>query len=173
MMKHVPNCITLFRIAATVMLLFISPEVLMFYIIYTLAGISDVLDGTIARKYHLESDLGSKLDSVADISYYVVMVYKMFPKLSERLPKLYWYWIILILAVRCISYILSFRYEHTFASLHTILNKLTAFSVFLVPFVMLTSFLGIYSIIVAVIASISAIYELGIHLRRKELPANS
>ena len=130
MMKYVPNCITIFRILATLLLLFLSPEILAFYVIYLLAGASDVLDGTIARKYHLESRLGSKLDSIADICYYIVMVYKMLPELTLKLSKFYWYWVIAILGLRCISYFLSFRYEHQFASLHTILNKLTAFFTF-------------------------------------------
>jgi CDP-diacylglycerol--glycerol-3-phosphate 3-phosphatidyltransferase len=38
-----------------------------FVVLYLLSGLSDVLDGYIARRFHVESDLGGKLDGLADI----------------------------------------------------------------------------------------------------------
>ena len=42
-----------------------KPLSTLFLTIYVLTGISDVLDGAIARKYTTTSELGAKLDSIA------------------------------------------------------------------------------------------------------------
>lgn len=66
-----PNIITILRILLIPVYLFffyssLENNVLFAGIIFILAGISDVLDGYIARKYDLTSDLGALLDPVAD-----------------------------------------------------------------------------------------------------------
>ncbi len=65
--KHVPNALSVIRIILSVSLLFFAKDhVVLFCIAYLLAGISDVLDGKIARYYHVESKIGSMLDAVGD-----------------------------------------------------------------------------------------------------------
>ena len=41
----------------------------MFYALYTVAGFSDMIDGAVARKTDTVSELGSKLDAIADIVF--------------------------------------------------------------------------------------------------------
>lgn len=69
--KNIPNIITVFRIVLIpiYLLLFYSNKenrILLAGLTYILAGISDILDGQIARKYNLVSKLGSVLDPFAD-----------------------------------------------------------------------------------------------------------
>ena len=45
-----PNALSFFRVASAISLLFIKPFSLPFWIIYSFAGASDVLDGYLARK---------------------------------------------------------------------------------------------------------------------------
>ncbi len=71
MIRHVPNTITLFRIA-------LIPLFLLFFYadfkyanwvslcIFVIAAISDGVDGYVARRWHVTSDLGRFLDPVAD-----------------------------------------------------------------------------------------------------------
>ena len=51
-MKNVPNFITCIRILGTIILLFIDPFTTGFYVLYTFCGVTDVLDGLIARKFN-------------------------------------------------------------------------------------------------------------------------
>ena len=68
---NIPNILTLLRIILVpiYLLVFFSNlknRVLLAGLIFILAGISDVLDGYIARKYDLITKLGSVLDPFAD-----------------------------------------------------------------------------------------------------------
>jgi len=63
-----PNIITILRILLTpLFIIFILKDLLIFaLIVFTLAGISDGLDGFIARCYNQKSELGAHLDPIAD-----------------------------------------------------------------------------------------------------------
>jgi len=66
-----PNVITFFRILLIPIYLFIfysgtENSILFSGLIFILAGISDVADGFIARRYNLESKLGALMDPFAD-----------------------------------------------------------------------------------------------------------
>ena len=61
-----PNICTMLRIVGTVGLLLIRPLTLPFYLLYTFCGITDVLDGTIARATNSTSEFGARLDSISD-----------------------------------------------------------------------------------------------------------
>ena len=68
---NIPNALTLLRILLVPLYLYIfysSSENNIFFagLIFLLAGITDVLDGYIARKYDLGTDLGAILDPFAD-----------------------------------------------------------------------------------------------------------
>ena len=56
-----PNICTMLRIVGTVGLLLIRPLTLPFYLLYTFCGITDVLDGTIARATNSTSEFGARL----------------------------------------------------------------------------------------------------------------
>ncbi|MBL1241194.1 MAG: CDP-diacylglycerol--glycerol-3-phosphate 3-phosphatidyltransferase [OCS116 cluster bacterium] len=79
---NIPNLLTMFRIVA------VAAIVVCFYFegdtwrwialgIYVVAGITDFLDGYIARKWDMQSDLGRMLDPIADkllISIVILML---------------------------------------------------------------------------------------------------
>ena len=75
----IANAITYCRIIIS-MLMFLfsvfSPE---FYVCYLLAGISDMIDGTIARKLGTSSKFGEKLDTVADFVFAAAALFKLLP----------------------------------------------------------------------------------------------
>lgn len=163
-MKYVPNIISCFRILATIALFFAKAFTGPFFVIYALAGISDVLDGWIARSTNNTTDAGAKLDSAADLLYYIIMAVKIFPVLMERLSVLTWCVIGLIVALRIFSYCyIAIKYGR-FASLHTYMNKLTGAVVFLMPFLVRTRYLGVYSVAGCAIALLAAVEELVIDI---------
>lgn len=81
---NIPNLITIFRIILVPIFLFMfnshmESRVLYSGGIFLLAGISDVLDGHIARRYNLTTKLGSVLDPFADkmMSFAVLISFTM------------------------------------------------------------------------------------------------
>lgn len=136
-LRHLPNCITALRIFGTISLLFTEPLSLWFYIVYCVAAATDLLDGFIARKFKLTSDLGAKLDSAADLVFYAVMIILILPILIEKLPVEIWYGVGLILFLRAIIYLYAAIRFHRFASTHSIINKITSACVFAIPFLLI------------------------------------
>ena len=96
-MKNIPNLITMARVLGTVVLLTMEPFSRQFLIVYFLCGISDVLDGMIARKMNTVSKKGQMLDSVADAFMFIVLL-SIFVS-SFKLPLWGIYWIVAIVLV--------------------------------------------------------------------------
>lgn len=70
-LKHVPNILSAFRICLVpvfVVAYFLDPRTIKIYaaIVYAVASFTDFLDGFIARKYNLISNLGRLLDPLGD-----------------------------------------------------------------------------------------------------------
>ena len=166
--KQLPNFISCLRIVGTITLLFIEPLTIGFYVLYTSCGFTDILDGFIARKFNATSELGSKLDSIADILYYAVMIIKILPILIKILPMYVWYMLFGVIIVRLISYIIAaFRYKRL-VSHHTYMNKASGFSAFLVPYFIEHSIAVEYCTLLGVIVSAATLEELLMHIICKE-----
>lgn len=166
------NHITFLRIIGTISLLFINIKAVVFYIVYAIAGFTDILDGYVARKTNTVSDFGSKLDSVSDLLFYLVMILKFMPILIKILP--FYIWIIAGAAViiRLLAYFVAALKFKKFSSMHTYLNKLTGFFVFLIPFAMLFKFKIYYFIFAAFLGLTASMEELIIHLILLEYKPN-
>lgn len=166
--KQLPNCITAFRICAAALLLLAEPFSEPFYALYLLCGLSDVIDGWLARKMGASSELGARLDSIADILFYFSMLIKLLPTLLERLTPGLWIALGTALLLRCASYAAAGVKYHRFASLHTYMNKFTGLCVFLVPYFILLPFYIPLCAAVCAVAGLASAEELIIHLSSKE-----
>lgn len=64
----IPNIISLFRIILITpfVVFFLNQDYIVAAVLLVVSGISDFLDGVIARKFHQESELGKILDPLAD-----------------------------------------------------------------------------------------------------------
>ena len=158
------DIITLIRMAGTLLLVVVEPLTARFFWLYGLTGLTDVLDGWIARKTNTASDFGAKLDSAADLLFYAVMLLRLFPTLWILLPRQIWYAVAVIVMVRLSAYLVAAVKYRCFASLHTKMNKLTGLAVFLLPFSLATQFRIAYCWAVCVIGAVSSAQELLIHL---------
>ena len=67
-MRHLPNIICLIRIALIVPLLqaMVAGEQALILVLFSIAAVSDALDGYLAKRFHWTSDLGRFLDPMAD-----------------------------------------------------------------------------------------------------------
>ena len=160
----VPNFISSLRIVGTASLLFIDPLTELFYIIYTLSGFSDILDGWVARTTHTTSELGSKLDTIADLLLYAVMIIRVFPELWARLAVWIWYALALAIVIRIVSYTYVAIRHHQLSAMHTYGNKVTGLLAFLVPYFLLLTNATPACGVVVIAAVLSSAEELLIHL---------
>lgn len=85
-LKSLPNMITSIRFILAPFLLYFSykNELLLFTVLFYVCGISDYIDGPIARRYNLTSELGSFLDNVADellLLFGLIFIYLLKPEI--------------------------------------------------------------------------------------------
>ncbi len=165
--KNVPNCISIIRIFISVSLLLVKPFSQLFFFLYLMCGISDVLDGYIARKIDAFSKFGPVLDSVSDLIFISIVLYIIIPIVD--FPLWIIHWIVVIALIRVISLTFGFTKYRQLAFLHTYANKATGISLFCFPIVFSIFGEEITGIIVCCIASISATEELLINLTSKTL----
>ena len=116
------------RIALCLPLLMVDAMTLPFWVLYVIAGLTDMLDGFLARRWGVESKFGARLDSMADFVFVLVVGYMLFPWL--KLPTTLWMIISLIVMVKVINAISSFVVKYKIEYLHTKANKLTGFLLF-------------------------------------------
>ena len=95
------NLITIFRILASAALLFCPALSPAFFAVYIFAGITDMLDGFVARKIGTASDFGAKLDTVADLALIAVCLCKLLPILD--LSGWLYGWIALIALIKVVN----------------------------------------------------------------------
>lgn len=166
--KNLANMITSVRIMGTLLFLFLAVPSTAFYAVYAISGISDALDGFVARKMKIQSRFGSALDSFADLFFYTAMMLKVLPVLFRVLPGFVWYVLAVILLLRVTDYVYTARKFGRFAAMHTILNKLTGGMMFLIPFLMETGMpFTVYSCCLLAVGLAAIIQELSRHIREK------
>lgn len=72
-----------------------------FYVLYLAAGLTDILDGAVARRTNTVTDSGAGLDSAADTFFVAVCLWKLLPGLA--VPPWLWTWIVLITLIKMIK----------------------------------------------------------------------
>jgi CDP-diacylglycerol--glycerol-3-phosphate 3-phosphatidyltransferase len=155
--KTLPNIITIFRVIAALGLLFFGVEDVAFWVIYLACGISDMLDGYLARKFHCESKTGALLDSLADIVFVACCCIKLIPILV--LPDWLWIWFLVIVLIKVINQISAVVIYKKCVFPHTIANKVTGLLLFVgIPVTFFIKSL-IPIIIFAIFATFAAIQE--------------
>ena len=151
------NTISLFRIAAGIVLLFCPAFSPAFYVFYIAAGLSDILDGFVARKTDTVSKLGAKLDTIADFVLVVVCLIKLLPVLS--IPAWLYAWIGIIALIKVVNIISGFVVQRKFVAIHSVMNKATGALLFLMPLTIPAVGLKYSAIIVCAVATFAAIQE--------------
>jgi len=166
-MKHLANSITTIRIVAAIAMIFTAPLSMPFFIFYAVGGISDMIDGTVARKLGTQSHLGARLDSVADLFFLISAAIKLLPTLWNIVP-IWAMWVVaVIVAVKLLSAVIGMIRFHKLTFLHTYLNKSAGAAVFLLPFFYSDFFTALIGAACG-IAFLAAIEEFVCTLRIKE-----
>ena len=116
MKKQLANMLTGCRILSCGALLLVPVFSVPFYIVYALCGLSDMLDGTVARKTGGVSRLGARLDSAADLLLTAVVLGRLLPVLS--VPGWLWVWVAVTAALRLLNILCGFFCQKTLVMLH-------------------------------------------------------
>ena len=145
------------RIVLCLPLLLVDAMTLPFWTLYVIAGLTDMLDGFLARRWGVESKFGARLDSLADFMLVLAVGYKLFPYM--KLPTALWMMIGLIALVKVSNALSSYVVKHKIAFLHTKANKLTGFLLFIGMMIVGQSYFIPVAWVIACIALFAAIQE--------------
>ena len=154
-MKHLPNVLSILRIAGSIGLLFCDVTGWPFWVLYALCGISDMIDGWLARKLHAETEAGAVLDSVSDLVFVACCAVRLIP--AVEIPVWLWTWAGVIVFIKIMNQVSALVVCKRLCFPHTLANKLTGILLFLAAPAMFRSVIPIA--IVAAIATFAAVQE--------------
>ncbi|MBP5459763.1 MAG: CDP-alcohol phosphatidyltransferase family protein [Clostridia bacterium] len=151
------NLITCIRIVCSIALLFCPVFSPAFYALYITAGVSDMIDGAVARRTGTVSDFGAKLDTAADFVLVVVCLIKLLPAI--HVPTWLIIWIIVIAVIKAINLISGYVMRKEIVVLHTAMNKMTGLLLFVLPLTLPFLDLKYSGAVVSAVATFAAIQE--------------
>ena len=157
MKLNMANIITGIRIVCSMALLFCPVFSSAFYILYIVAGISDMIDGTVARKTGTVSNFGLKLDTAADFVLVLCCLIKLIPIL--HIPTWLIIWIIVIAVIKAINLISGYVMRKELVVVHTVMNKVTGILLFVLPLTLTFIDLKYSGMFVSAVATFAAIQE--------------
>ena len=149
--------VTSLRIVCSIALLLFPVFSRAFYALYLTAGLSDMVDGWIARRTHTASELGAKLDTIADIVFVIVCLVKLLPVLD--IPVWLYVWIGVIALIKIINIISGFIVQKQFVSVHSTINKVTGLLLFVLPLTITFLDPNYSAAVVCILATFAAIQE--------------
>ena len=135
-----------------------------FWGLYAFCGMTDIVDGYVARRLKAETKTGAMLDSYADIAFVVCSAIKLRSFLI--VPTWLWMWAGIVVAVKIMNQMSAWVIHRKFMFPHTFANKLTGFCLFIsIPvFVCFGQFLPL--LIASFLAMFAAVQE-GYYVKRK------
>lgn len=157
MKKHIANILTGSRILFSIALLFMPVFSFWFYALYLACGLTDMIDGTVARKTKTESEFGSRFDAVADFIFAVSAFIKIAPKLEVK--NWLFIWVCVIAVIKVINIVSGFVCQKKFVCEHTVMNKTTGLLLFLLPLTLTFIEFKYSGAVVCAVATFAAIQE--------------
>ena len=146
---------------------FVQSSPAIFWTLYLLCGLSDVLDGALARAMGTVSRLGERLDTIADIIFVAVWIALFIHAMN--VGRWLWIWTGIIALIKVVNVISGFAMKNGFVVKHTIANKATGILLFLLPMIILWEVIKVpYIVLVCLLATFAAVQE-GHLIRTEEL----
>ena len=137
---------------------FVQSSPAIFWTLYLLCGLSDILDGAVARLTGTVSRLGERLDTLADIVFVAVWMVLFIPAIN--VGRWLWIWIGIIAFIKVMNVISGLAMKKGFVAKHTPANKATGILLFLLPMIVLWEVIKVpYIILVSLLATFAAVQE--------------
>lgn len=125
------NAITGLRIICGTALLFCPALSPAFYALYLTAGVSDMIDGAVARRTNTVSEFGSRLDTAADIVLVAACLIKLLPALD--IPAWAYVWTAVIALIKIVNIVSGYAARGKLAAVHSTANRAAGAVLFLLP----------------------------------------
>ncbi|MBR4445976.1 MAG: CDP-alcohol phosphatidyltransferase family protein [Solobacterium sp.] len=151
------NIITGIRIVISALLLFCPAFSQAFFLLYTAAGASDMIDGAVARKTGTASEFGSRLDTIADIVFAAVCLIKLLPVLD--VPFWLYIWIAIIAFIKLANISAGYISRKELVAVHSVINKTAGCLLFLFPLTLTFVDLRFGAAVICAVATIAAVHE--------------
>ena len=157
MKKYIASFITGCRILCSILMLFFPAFSVSFYTMYFICGLSDMLDGAVARKIKISSSFGASFDTAADFIFVSAAMVKLLPLIP--VPVWLTVWIAAIAIIKIVNAALGFILNRKPMAVHSAANKVTGLLLFLFPLTLNFIELKLSAVIICFIATFSAIEE--------------
>lgn len=151
------NFITCIRIVLSIAILLCPALSSSFYVMYIISGLTDMIDGTVARKTNTASEFGAKLDTIADFIFVMACLIKLLPVMI--IPRWLYIWVAVIFLIKVINVISGFVVRKEFVAAHTLMNKVAGVLLFILPLTLPAIELRCSAVVVCLVASIAAVQE--------------
>ena len=135
-MKYVPNTLSTLRILLAASLFLIPALTPLFLIVYTAAGVTDLIDGPIARKFNVTSKLGANLDGIADYFFVAAALITIVPVLDFNTRSIAL--VIGFIILKVIGMIVGYIHYRQLMMMHTYASKTGAMFALLFPLILQT-----------------------------------
>ena len=137
---------------------FVQSSPAIFWTLYLLCGLSDVLDGALARSTGTVSRLGERLDTIADIIFVAVWIALFIHAMN--VGRWLWIWTGVIALIKVVNVISGFAMKKGFVAKHTLANKATGILLFLLPMIIHWESIKVPSIaMICLLATFAAVQE--------------
>jgi phosphatidylglycerophosphate synthase len=171
-MRDLANLISLSRIFMSLLMVLSMNHMPVFIALYLACGLSDVLDGFVARRTRTQSVMGARLDSLGDVfmfsAIFAILVLKAWDALSPFLPC-----ILGVVLIRLVNMgIAAWKFRLVVLGLHTWGNKLTGVLVYFSPLLLMVWKPAGVLFPACLICLLAALEETAIHLTSNRIDLN-
>lgn len=164
--KDLPNLLTALRIIIVPIFIycFVSGMTALCAVLFVISGLSDAIDGYVARRFSCESNVGKILDPIADKLTYAAVFFCLYSE--KRIPLYFIVGFVLIQILQGCGALFVYRNDKTVVK-SNIPGKIAGFSMFTLCFVNLVFYNYLHSelminilclSVLAIIACASAVY---------------
>ena len=136
-LTSLPNLLSIFRLVAAPLLIYLAwyGRHNYFLILLAISLVTDAIDGFIARKLGIVSDLGAKLDSLGDLAIYFsvpLCAWWLWPEIIIREI----FFVLLAIGAYCLPILISFVKFGEMSSYHTLATKIEAVLISIAVFIL-------------------------------------
>src|SRR3989338_9488670 len=131
--RKLANQITLLRILLLPFMYYLAyySNKQAFTLLFIIAGITDPIDGYVARRFKQASKFGVKLDSFADYLIYLSLVPWLYFLEKDFFADKVW-WIVILISLFLLLQAVNLLRHREFIAMHTSLGKVTAVMLYIV-----------------------------------------
>ena len=128
------NLLTSLRVICGLLLLGTPAFSVRYYVLYVLGGITDAVDGAVARRRGTETAFGAKYDTAADFVFFTAVLIKIVRAIS--FPTWLLLWLCGIFVLKTANLVLGFIRYQRWITVHSVSNKVCGAVCFLLPFLL-------------------------------------